>query len=100
MKKLIFLLALIFGLSCSNSEDTTVKIDTDQLAADLISMSNDYQQAYILQDWETASKWISSDLGTTIFNSNGSKLVTQDEQQVTNTTRGWDFGKSSGLIFF
>ncbi len=93
MKKLIFLLALIFGLSCSNSEDTTVKIDTVQLAADLISMSNDYQQAYILQDWETASKWISSDLGTTIFNSNGSKLVTQDEQQVTNTTRGWDFGK-------
>ena len=55
-------------------------------------MSNDYQQAYITQDWDTASKWISSDLGTTIYNSNGSTLVAQDEQQVTNTTRGWDFG--------
>ena len=98
MKKLIILPALTLGFSCSNSEDSTAKINTDQLAADLISMSNDYQKAYISRDWDTASKWTSSDLGTTIFNSNGSKLATQDEQQITeqqmtNSDRVWDFGK-------
>ncbi|MDB4656511.1 nuclear transport factor 2 family protein [bacterium] len=93
MKKLIILPALTLGFSCSNSEDSTAKINTDQLEADLISMSNDYQKAYISRDWDTASKWTSSDLGTTIFNSNGSKLATQDEQQITNSDRVWDFGK-------
>ena len=92
MKKLIFLLAIMFSFSCNNADVTVEKVDSEQLAADLISASNDYQQAYITQDWDTASKWISSDLGTTIYNSNGSTLVAQDEQQVTNTTRGWDFG--------
>ena len=92
MKKLIFLLAIMFSFSCNNADVATEKVDSEQLAADLLSVSNDYQQAYITQDWDTASKWISSDLGTTIYNSNGSTLVTQDEQQVTNTTRGWDFG--------
>jgi ketosteroid isomerase-like protein len=93
MKTLIFLPALTLGFSCSNPENDTVKINKDQLVEDLISMSNDYQQAYISRDWDTASKWTSSDLGTTIFNSNGSKLATQDEQQATNSGRGWDFGK-------
>ena len=77
----------MFSFSCINADVTTEKVDSEQLAADLISASNDYQQAYITQDWDTASKWISSDLGTTIYNSNGSTLVAQDEQQVTNTTR-------------
>ena len=72
MKKLILLPALTMGFSCSNPEDSTAKINVDQLAADLISMANDYQKAYISRDWDTASKWTSSDLGTTIFNSNGS----------------------------
>jgi|TARA_B100001059_G_scaffold135159_1_gene135432 hypothetical protein len=92
MKKLIFLLALCLSFSCNDSNVTTEKVDTDQVAADLISMSNDYQQAYISQDWDTASKWISSELGTTIYNSNGSALTAQNEQQVSNTERGWDFG--------
>ena len=92
MKKLIFLLALCLSFSCNDSNVITEKVDTDQVAADLISMSNDYQQAYISQDWDTASKWISSELGTTIYNSNGSALTAQNEQQVSNTERGWDFG--------
>ena len=92
MKKLIFLLALCLSFSCNDSNVTTEKVDTDQVAVDLISMSNDYQQAYITQDWDTASKWISSELGTTIYNSNGSALTAQNEQQVSNTERGWDFG--------
>jgi hypothetical protein len=92
MKKLIFLLALCLSFSCNDSNVTTEKVDTDEVAADLISMSNDYQQAYISQDWDTASKWISSELGTTIYNSNGSALTAQNEQQVSNTERGWDFG--------
>ena len=92
MKKLIFLLALCLSFSCNDSNVTTEKVDTDQVAADLISMSKDYQQAYISQDWDTASKWISSELGTTIYNSNGSALTAQNEQQVSNTERGWEFG--------
>lgn len=92
MKKLIFLLALCLSFSCNDSNVTTEKVDTDQVVADLISMSNDYQQAYITQDWDTASKWISYELGTTIYNSNGSALTAQNEQQVSNTERGWDFG--------
>ena len=92
MKKLIFLLALCLSFSCNDSNVTTEKVDTDQVSADLISMSNDYQQAYISQDWDAASKWISSELGTTIYNSNGSALTAQNEQQVSNTERGWDFG--------
>ena len=41
MKKLIFLLALCLSFSCNDSNVTTEKVDTDQVAADLISMSND-----------------------------------------------------------
>ena len=63
------------------------------MKAYLISISSGSQCAYISQDLDTASKWTSSDLGTTILNSNGSKLATQDEQQAANSGREWDFGK-------
>ena len=93
MKKFIFLLTLILGFSCSNTQETVQELNSDELVSDLISISNSYQSAYISQDWEKASEWVSSDLGTTIYNSNGSALVFQDEQQVANTARGWDFDK-------
>ena len=54
-------------------------------------MSNDFQSAYISRDWDTASKWVSTELGTTIYNSNGSALTVQSQEEV-NTVRGWDFG--------
>ena len=91
MKKLIFLLSVLVTFSCSNSKETTVAIDADQVVADIISMSNNFQSAYISRDWDSASKWVSSDLGTTIFNSNGSALTVQSEEEV-NAVRGWDFG--------
>tara|TARA_X000001036_G_scaffold193149_1_gene182123 strand:- start:690 stop:1187 length:498 start_codon:yes stop_codon:yes gene_type:complete len=91
MKKLIFLLSVLVGFSCSNPTESTQAVNADQLVADITLMSNDYQQAYITQDWETASKWISADLGTTIYNSNGSPLTVQSQEEV-NTVRGWDFG--------
>ena len=46
MKKHFYLL-LCFSFSCINADVTTEKVDSEQLAADLISASNDYQQAYI-----------------------------------------------------
>ena len=90
MKKLIFLLSIMISFSCANPTESVPAVDADALVADIVKISNDFQSAYISQDWETASQWISTELGTTIFNSNGSALAVQTEEQV-NTDRGWDF---------
>ena len=91
MKKLILLLSILVIFSCANPTETAPTVDTDQLVADITAMSNDFQSAYILRDWDTASKWVSADLGTTIYNSNGSPLTVQSQDEV-NAVRGWDFG--------
>ena len=91
MKKLIFLFSILVSFSCANPTETVPTVDADQVVADITAMSNDFQSAYITRDWDTASKWISAELGTTIYNSNGSALTVQSEEEV-NTVRGWDFG--------
>ena len=91
MYQLIFLLSVFIGFSCANPTDMAPAVDADQLVADITSMSNDFQSAYITRDWNTASKWVSEELGTTIYNSNGSSLTVQSEDEV-NAERGWDFG--------
>ena len=91
MKKLIFLLSILVSFSCSNSTETEPAVDADQVRAEITAMSNDFQSAYISRDWDTASKWISAELGTTIYNSNGSVLTVQSQDEV-NAVRGWDFG--------
>ena len=91
MKKLIFLFSILVSFSCANPTETVPTVDADQVVADITAMSNDFQSAYITRDWDTASKWISADLGTTIYNSNGSALTVQSQEEV-NTVRGWDFG--------
>ena len=91
MKKLIFLLSILVSFSCSTPSEKASAVDVDQLVADITVMSNDFQSAYISRDWDTASKWVSAELGTTIYNSNGSALTVQSQEEV-NTVRGWDFG--------
>ena len=91
MKKLIFLLSILVSFSCSTPTEKAPAVDVDQLVADITAMSNDFQSAYISRDWDTASKWVSAELGTTIYNSNGSALTVQSQEEV-NTVRGWDFG--------
>jgi len=91
MKKLIFLLSILVSFSCSTPAEKAPAVDVDQLVADITAMSNDFQSAYISRDWDTASKWVSAELGTTIYNSNGSALTVQSQEEV-NTVRGWDFG--------
>ena len=91
MKKLIFLLSIIVSFSCTNTTETATAVDAAQVVSDITTMSNDYQSAYISRDWNTASKWVSADLGTTIYNSNGSSLTVQSQEEV-NAVRGWDFG--------
>ena len=91
MKKLIFLFSILASFSCANPTETVPTVDADQVVADITAMSNDFQSAYITRDWDTASKWISAELGTTIYNSNGSALTVQSQEEV-NTVRGWDFG--------
>ena len=75
MKKLIFLLSIMISFSCANPTENVSVVDADAVVADIVKISNDFQSAYISQDWETASQWISEELGTTIFNSNGSALA-------------------------
>jgi len=91
MKKLIFLLSVLVSFSCASPTETPQVVDADQLVKDITQMSKDYQSAYITRDWDTASKWVSAELGTTIYNSNGSSLTVQSEDEV-NAVRGWDFG--------
>ena len=91
MKKLIFLFSILVSFSCANPTETVPTVDADQVVANITAMSNDFQSAYITRDWDTASRWISAELGTTIYNSNGSALTVQSQEEV-NTVRGWDFG--------
>ena len=91
MKKLIFLLSILVSFSCSTPTEKAPAVDVDQLVADITVMSNDFQSAYITRDWDTASKWVSAELGTTIYNSNGTALTVQSQEEV-NTVRDWDFG--------
>ena len=91
MKKLIFLLSILVSFSCSTPSEKAPAVDVDQLVKEITAMSNDFQSAYITRDWDTASKWVSAELGTTIYNSNGSALTVQSQEEV-NTVRGWDFG--------
>ena len=91
MKKVIFLLSILVSFSCSTPTEKAPAVDVDQLVADITAMSNDFQSAYVTRDWDTASKWVSAELGTTIYNSNGSALTVQSQEEV-NTVRGWDFG--------
>ena len=91
MKKLIFLFSILVSFSCANPTETVPTVDADQVVANITAMSNDFQSAYITRDWDTASKWVSAELGTTIYNSNGSALTVQSQEEV-NTVRGWDFG--------
>ena len=91
MKKLIFLLSILVSFSCSTPTEKVPAVDVDQIVADITAMSNDFQSAYISRDWDTASEWVSTELGTTIYNSNGSALTVQSQEEV-NTVRGWDFG--------
>ena len=91
MKKLIFLLSILVSFSCSTPTKKAPAVDVDQLVADITATSNDFQSAYIARDWDTASKWVSAELGTTIYNSNGSALTVQSQEEVS-TVRGWDFG--------
>ena len=79
------------SFSCSTPTEKAPAVDVDQLVADITAMSNDFQSAYITRDWDTASKWVSAELGTTIYNSNGTALTVQSQEEV-NTVRDWDFG--------
>ena len=42
MKKLIFLLSVLVSFSCSNNAENTQAVDSDQLVAEIISISNDF----------------------------------------------------------
>jgi len=93
MKKIfIFTLPLFFAFSCSTTIETKL-IDLDNLKSEIINNSKEFQLAYINNEYSNAKKFLSDNIITSIFNSNGSPLVIQAEEEISNSGRGWSFSK-------
>jgi len=91
MKKLLFVLAIV-GLNCSLSSEKAY-VNTDELKEQLISYSQSFQLAYISNNYDQASKFMSNEFETTVFNSNGTDLIVQTKENIENSGEGWDFGE-------
>ena len=89
MKHLFLILALLY-LGCVSSTETTL-MDEDSLSQTLIEQSQNFQLAYINNDFEGANAFMSTDFETTVFNSNGTDLIIQTKDNIENSGDGWDF---------
>ena len=85
---LTLLLFLVF--SCNHETKST---DLDNLKSEIINNSKEFQLAYINNEYSNAKIFLSDNITTSIFNSNGSPLVIQNEEQISNSGRGWSFSK-------
>ncbi|MGB1831953.1 MAG: hypothetical protein ACPHIT_07115, partial [Flavobacteriaceae bacterium] len=56
-------------------------VDLNSLEKEIINNSKAFQLAYISNDYIEAKQFLSNEITTTIFNSNGSSLVEQSEEQ-------------------
>jgi len=80
MKKFFNLALLLFlAFSCSTE---TKSIDLDNLKSEIINNSKEFQLAYINNEYSNAKFFLSDNITTSIFNSNGSPLVIQNEEQI------------------
>lgn len=88
--KNLFLLSAFLYLGCvPNTEQALV--DEGMLSKTLIELSQNFQLDYINNDYEGASAFMSTDFETTVFNSNGTELVIQTQENIENSGDGWDF---------
>ena len=74
---LTLLLFLVF--SCNHETKST---DLDNLKSEIINNSKEFQLAYINNEYSNAKIFLSDNITTSIFNSNGSPLVIQNEEQI------------------
>ena len=90
MKKLFISLLIISLISCQPAMEQK-SVDLNSLEKEIINNSKAFQLAYISNDYLEAKQFLSNEITTTIFNSNGSSLVEQSEEQISNSGRGWKF---------
>lgn len=90
MKLFSLVICLVTFFSCS-SPGSEKSVDPDLLTREIIQASKDFQTAYINNDFATASTFLSDDITSTIYNSNGSPLVVQSEEQISTSGAGWSF---------
>ena len=67
--------------------------NSDPALTQLIDTAKAFQNAYIVNDYATASTYLSNNFDTTIYNSNGQPLAIQNREQIENSGAGWDFGR-------
>ncbi len=95
MKHLLLLSILLFIGCVSNTEPMLVDGLEDEaiLSQTLIEQSQNFQLSYINNDFEGANAFMSTDFETTVFNSNGTALIVQTQDNIENSGDGWDFDK-------
>ena len=91
MKNLLLLSTLLCIGCVSNTEPMLV--DEGMLSQTLIEHSQNFQLAYINNDYESTNAFMSSDFETTVFNSNGTDLIIQNQDNIENSGDGWDFNE-------
>lgn len=67
--------------------------NSEPAVTQLIDTAKAFQNAYIVNDYPTASTYLSNNFDTTIYNSNGQPLAIQNREQIENSGAGWDFGR-------
>ena len=92
MKPILYISLLFLLISCAEPQ-ASQPMDLEQLKTEIIEASIAFQTAYIQNDYQNAKAYMSKDIPSTIFNSNGSPLVVQTEEQISNSGLGWSFAK-------
>ena len=90
--KHLFLISAFLYLGCVSNTKTTL-LNEDTLSQTLIEHSQNFQLAYINNDFEDANAFMSTDFETTVFISNGTDLIIQNQDNIENSGEGWDFNE-------
>ena len=109
MRNLIAIFCVALAFACNmesdqSSEGTMMNNDSDMPTAQMVSdteavtdaavveMSMAFQMAYINNNFDEAMSFMSDDFTTTVYNSNGTSLMDQTEDQITSgANNGWNF---------
>ena len=108
MRNLIAIFCAVLCFACNTeseqSQEATMTTDADMATAQTVSqeeavtdesmveMSKAFQMAYIDNNFEEAMSFMSDDFTTTVYNSNGTSLMDQTEDQITSgANNGWTF---------
>ena len=108
MRKLIGFVCVLLAFACNMESDqadantmdnnadmaTATMVSQDEAVSDatVVEMSKAFQMAYINNNYAEAMKFMCDDFMTTVYNSNGSALMDQTEDQImSGANNGWTF---------